>query len=103
MESISPSEVAVELLNHCLRGGQWPAELLDTLTAEALDEDPALAEPATRALFGILVERLADLFEPRLCDVYAALFARVISRARPELEEPELVSRYRRKLSMALN
>jgi len=96
LESISPSELAVELLNHCLRGGQWPAELLDTLTAEALDEDSALAEPATRALFAVLVERLADLFEPRLCDVYAAVFARVIATARPELREAELVSRYRR-------
>ena len=37
------------------------------------------------ALFRIVVERLADLFEPRLCDVYADLFAEVIARRIPEL------------------
>lgn len=94
MESISPSELAVELLNHCLRGGQWPEELLDALTDEALDEDEATALGASRALFAIVVERLADLFEPKLCDVYARLFARVIERAKPELRARDLVSRY---------
>jgi Glycosyltransferase family 9 (heptosyltransferase) len=33
----------------------------------------------------IVVERLADLFEPRLCDVYARLFFDVIARVCPEL------------------
>jgi len=33
----------------------------------------------------IVVERLGDLFEPRLCDVYAKLFSEVIARACPEL------------------
>jgi ADP-heptose:LPS heptosyltransferase len=94
LESISPSELAVELLNHCLRGSQWPADLLDTLVDEALDEDERLAVPATRALFSILVERLGDLFEPRLCDTYAALFSRVIQRAMPDLPAAPLVARY---------
>lgn len=85
MASISPNELAVELLNHCLRGGAWPADVLDTLVEEAIDEDPAIAAPATRALFSVLIERLADLFEPRLCGVYARLFARVIERVRPEI------------------
>jgi hypothetical protein len=85
LASISPNELAVELLNHCLRGGAWPADVLDTLVEEAIDEDPAIAAPATRALFSVLIERLADLFEPRLCGVYARLFARVIERVRPEI------------------
>lgn len=96
MESISPSELAVELLNHCLRGSRWPEDVLEALAGEALDEDERLAAPATRALFSIVVERLADLFEPRLCDSYARLFARVIEMGLPELKAGELVRRYER-------
>ncbi len=97
MASISPNELAVELLNHCLRGAAWPADVLDALAEEALDEDSAIAAPATRALFTVLVERLADLFEPRLCAVYARLFARVIELARPDLGSADsLVDRYER-------
>jgi len=95
LESISPSELAVELLNHCLRGSRWPEDLLTSLVAEALDEEERVAAPATRALFSILVERLGDLFEPRLCDTYADLFSKVIAQAMPELNAAELARRYR--------
>ncbi len=95
MESISPSELAVELLNHCLRGSRWPEDLLTALVSDALDEDEKLAAPATRALFSIVVERLGDLFEPRLCDTYADLFSNVIAQALPELDASGLVRRYR--------
>src|SRR5689334_7813794 len=44
----------------------------------------------------IVVERLADLFQPRLCDVYAELFSEAIARSIPELRAPDLVARYRR-------
>jgi ADP-heptose:LPS heptosyltransferase len=37
--------------------------------------------PCAQALFGILVEGLADRFEPALCDVYARLFSQVIPGA----------------------
>lgn len=83
MANISPNELALEILNHCLRGTPWPDDLLAELAGEALDGDPAIAAPATRALFSVVVERLADLFEPRLCDTYARLFARVIEMALP--------------------
>lgn len=96
MESISPNELALELLNHCLRGPQWPEELAAALVDQALDEDPEDSAKASKALFSIVVERLADLFEPRLCNVYAALFAQVIERSIPELKAVELVSRYDR-------
>ena len=63
----------------------------------ALDpQDPLLAAAATRALFGIVVERLGDLFEPALCDVYTRLFSYVISRALPAYNAEELLLRYRR-------
>jgi len=64
-----------DLLDLCLRGQPWPSELLDR----------AIAEDDGRALFSIVVERLGDLFEPHLCDVYNRLFTQVIARVCPEL------------------
>ncbi len=46
--------------------------------------------------FCIIIERLGDLFEPLLCEVYAKLFAHVISRALPEYKAAELLVRYGR-------
>jgi len=65
-----------ELLEYCLRGEPWPSELLD----RALEVDQG------RALLSIVVERLGDLFEPRLCDTYERLFTQVIERVCPELQ-----------------
>jgi hypothetical protein len=62
-------------LDCCLRGEAWPEGLLDS--AIAIDEG--------RALLSTVVERLADLFEPRLCDTYAELFSQVIRRVAPDL------------------
>ncbi len=64
-----------ELLDLCLRGETWSTDLVD----RAIEEDQG------RALLSIVVERLGDLFEPRLCEVYARLFTQVIERAAPEL------------------
>ena len=75
-----------ELLDLCLRGQPWSSELLDR----------AIAEDGGRALFSIVVERLGDLFEPRLCDTYARLFSQVIARACPEL-----IARTRRVIGRA--
>ncbi|MGI8958767.1 MAG: glycosyltransferase family 9 protein [Bryobacteraceae bacterium] len=97
MASIPASELAQEILDSCLNDGTWPARTLDTLIERALDEDDEfLARAATRALFGIIIERLGDLFEPSLCDVYARLFSHVISRAVPEYDAHDLVLRYGR-------
>jgi ADP-heptose:LPS heptosyltransferase len=95
--SISASELASEILDACLRDGTWPAKVLDALIDRALDEDDIFtARAATRAFFGILIERLGDLFEPALCEVYARLFAHVIELAFPEYDAHELLVRYRR-------
>jgi hypothetical protein len=64
-----------ELLDLCLRGHPWTTDLLDR----------AIAEDQGRALFSVVVERLGDLFEPHLCDVYNRLFTEVIARVCPEL------------------
>ena len=50
----------------------------------------------SRALFRIVVERLGDLFEPRLCSVYAELFSEVIARRIPGLHAEHLAARYER-------
>jgi ADP-heptose:LPS heptosyltransferase len=97
LPSIPANELAQEILDSCLNDGTWPARTLDALIERALDDDDEfLARAATRALFGIVIERLGDLFEPSLCDVYARLFSHVISRALPEYDADDLVLRYGR-------
>ena len=78
--------MAEQLLALCLKGETWPDDLLDQL----------LTPVCSDALFRVVVERLADLFEPRLCDVYADMFSQVIARSVPELNAADLRSRYGR-------
>ena len=96
MASIPASDLAQEIVDDCLAYGTWPTRALDTLIERALDEeDEFLARNATRALFSIVIERFADLFEPSLCEIYARLFSYVISRALPEYSAEHLYLRYR--------
>jgi len=71
------------LLECCIESGKWPSTLRDEVrrNAETLE--------GSRAFFSIVVERLADLFEPRLSSVYARLFSELIG-------QPELAERYER-------
>ena len=78
--------MAQELLEHCLAGSPFHERILDDL----------LEGDRSRALFRIVVERLADLFEPRLCGVYADLFSEVIARRIPDLHAEHLLARYER-------
>jgi hypothetical protein len=64
-----------QVLAHCLAGERVPDELLDR----------SLEVEEGRAFLSIVVERLGDLFEPRLCDVYEDLFPRVIQRVYADL------------------
>jgi ADP-heptose:LPS heptosyltransferase len=97
LATIPANELALEVLDACLRDGTWPARSLEDLIERALDEDnPFAAAAANRALFSIVIERLGDLFEPALCDVYARLFSHIISRALPEYSSRELLTRYHR-------
>ena len=58
---------------------------------------PALLEdPCGEALFGILVEGLADRFEPALCDAYARLFSQAVARVAEGVDAASLVARYQR-------
>ena len=86
MENTSADSLAQELLEHCLAGSPYPERLLDDL----------LEGHHGRALFRVVVERLADLFEPHLCGVYADLFSGVIARRIPDLHAEHLLARYQR-------
>ena len=81
MTSTSCDFLAQYLLDSCI-AGKPPERLPHAL----------LEEPCARALFGILVEGLADRFEPALCDVYARLFSQAIAGQDPAA----LVARYER-------
>jgi len=86
LENTSADSLAQELLEHCLAGSPYPERLLDDL----------LEGHHGRALFRVVVERLADLFEPHLCGVYADLFSGVIARRIPDLHAEHLLARYQR-------
>jgi ADP-heptose:LPS heptosyltransferase len=53
-------------------------------------------EPSGKALFGILVEGLADRFEPALCEVYARLFSQAVAAVKDGVDAAALVARYHR-------
>lgn len=80
------SELARQLLGYCLRGEKWPDPLLQALIHDDSADD----------LFRIVVERMADLFEPRLCDAYATLFSDAIAAAVPGYDSAQLLARYNR-------
>jgi ADP-heptose:LPS heptosyltransferase len=80
------SESANELLRQCLAGERWDA---DVIRALGTDE-------CSQALFRIVVEGLADRFEPRLCDEYAAIFSLVIESVLPAFRAADLYARYQR-------
>ncbi len=85
MTSTSCSALARELLDRCLAGDPpaiLPAALLEDACAPAL--------------FGILVEGLADRFEPTLCECYARLFAQAVAHASGRCDAPGLLARFRR-------
>jgi len=85
LRSTSCKQIAGTLLQRCI-AGHPPKELPPAL----------LEEPCAEALFGILVEGLADRFEPALCDAYARLFSQAIVRASNDADPASLVARYER-------
>ena len=78
-------------------GGQPPsAGPLRQLIECAAAADPESALAGSRALFQVLVEGLADLFEPHLCNAYAEIFSEAIAFLSPDHKPAGLVARYRR-------
>lgn len=82
MRSISCKELAQEVLDRCI-AGKPPSSLPHAL----------VQAPCSSALFGVLVEGLADRFEPSLCDAYAHLFSQAAAHA-AGVDAAQLVSRY---------
>lgn len=85
MRSTSCKDLAQEVLDLCIARTP-PKTLPRTLAAEACG----------KALFGILVEGLADRFDPVLCDAYARLFSQAIAYVRDGFHPALLVARYER-------
>ncbi|MCB1021039.1 MAG: hypothetical protein KDC27_13995 [Acidobacteria bacterium] len=71
--------LAVECLEALRTGAPWQAAA-DALARAATAPDTAL--DASRALFGRVVEPLADSFDPRQAEAYDELFTRVLSTVR---------------------
>lgn len=59
-------------------------EVIVRLTSLALSEELAVAEPATRAIFALLVERLADSFEHDAAALYDRVFTQIIQICRSD-------------------
>ena len=55
-----------------------------------MSENTAAAEPATRALFALLVERLADSFDPEAVSLYNRLFAQLLHLCRRDARASSL-------------
>jgi ADP-heptose:LPS heptosyltransferase len=85
LKSTSCSSIAQDLLARSL-AGHLPREIPPAL----------LEEPCGKALFGILVEGLADRFVPALCDAYVRLFATAVAHVYPRIDPISLVARYER-------
>ena len=85
MTSTSCKLVAEQVLAQCL-AGHPPAALPPELLEEACAPD----------LFSILVEGLADRFEPALCDIYVRLFSQAIAQTAGEVDAAALEARYQR-------
>lgn len=68
----------------------------EALLAEALGTDRERALAASRKFFTSVVEPLADRFGPPECEMYAALFGRILREVFPELRAVDLEDRYRR-------
>ena len=85
MRSTSCKDLAEDTLRQCI-AGRPPKDLPRALAQDACGQ----------ALFGILVEGLADRFEPALADAYARLFSQAIAQVRPGTFTDSLVARYER-------
>ena len=84
--STSCNEIAEQVLQAALAGG----------SPSAADAQMLAHADCSDALFRIVVEGMADRFEPALCDAYAAFFSEVMAAVLPEYSGAELGERYRR-------
>jgi ADP-heptose:LPS heptosyltransferase len=85
LRSTCCKDLAEAILRQCV-AGQPPKELPRVLAQDA----------CSPALFSILVEGLADRFQPELADAYARLFPQAIAHVHPGTIPESMVARYER-------
>jgi ADP-heptose:LPS heptosyltransferase len=85
VRSTSCNDLAEDILRQCI-AGRPPKDLPRALAQDACGQ----------ALFGTLVEGLADRFEPALADAYARLFSQAIAQVHPGTYPDSLLARYER-------
>ena len=83
MASTLTNPVAEHVLDQCVAGRGWAKEDVNAIRSDT-------------SLIRVVAEGLADRFEPRLCEVYADMFAWVLAEEASDLNEKDLVDRYRR-------
>ncbi|MGH9661365.1 MAG: glycosyltransferase family 9 protein [Bryobacteraceae bacterium] len=86
MENTSCRQLAEELLAGCLEGRAWRRAALERLVGAECSAE----------FFRVVVEGLADRFDPLLCQTYASVFAEALAIASPGLDAWEIAARYER-------
>lgn len=80
--TISAEQLVAELLGEHRESGGYLRGHVARLAELAASDDDHVAEPAARAVFTSMVERLADSFEPHAVTLYNRAFAQVIHTCR---------------------
>ncbi len=77
-QEITPQTLAAEFLSEFHNSGNYLREHLDGLARFASSENAEVSKSATGAIFTLLVEKLADSFEPKAVTLYNRVFAQLI-------------------------
>lgn len=77
-----PEQLVSEILTQFQAGGAYPRDHVERITTLAISEDRRIAERASGAFFGSLVETLADSFEASAVSLYNQAFAQLIQACR---------------------
>ena len=77
-----PEQLVSDFLTEFSERGAYARDHVTRLAELAAADDEQVAEPATRAFFRSLVERLADSFDPAAVSLYNKAFAQLIQTSR---------------------
>jgi ADP-heptose:LPS heptosyltransferase len=77
-----PEQLVSDFLAEFRRRGAYARDQINHLAELAVADDEQVAEPATKAFFRSLVERLADSFDPAAVSLYNKAFAQLIQTCR---------------------
>jgi ADP-heptose:LPS heptosyltransferase len=88
MSNLNLQQVAVEFMRSSLTTGDYSRQSVAALADAATSDDTDLAKEASDAIFGTIVEPLADCFEPSAVSLYNRVFSQIVQKCREV--EPEL-------------